>query len=395
MGWMLLPVAGIFLGLFGSAHAQTSLDALERDLDQVKQDHTDQANQAFSNFETALQNASSSATAAIQLYQQTGGDLPGATRVSSQHEYETPSEKAQRLAQDQANLTDFGQMLQLHCGMLRMGALFVAQPNTANLQNDWIAWLKQAAQIYPSLTGARELRDLKLKDSPISAYLKFYGWGDADQGNWSVHDLPKLFFADVLTPLRKAPNAETLAAWDSYIAMLTAEMAVTQADLASLQQQEQEQEANLANGTGTDRHEGRHGDERTDEQKAEAAQGSSEKREGLKEKIAEDENKIDKWTNEDLPELQFERGCDDFASGPTEDKLAALVSLIKDHPTHSKSDKWIARVHAMLVAFKAGHTADAIAAAIGSGADVSGAAPTAPSTDASTPPASSADTLGH
>ena len=62
-----------------------------------------------------------------------------------------------------------------------------------------------------------------MHDSVISKYLGFKAWGDKEQGTWAVSDLPKLYRTNVLEPLRATPTADTLAAWDAYIAMANAD----------------------------------------------------------------------------------------------------------------------------------------------------------------------------
>ena len=42
-----------------------------------------------------------------------------------------------------------GAILQLQCGMLHYAALFVAKPDQEGLQDQWVTWLKSAAQAYP------------------------------------------------------------------------------------------------------------------------------------------------------------------------------------------------------------------------------------------------------
>ncbi len=63
-----------------------------------------------------------------------------------------------------------------------------------------------------------------MQDSPISKYLSFKKWGDGEQGGWAVRDLPRLYRANVLEPLRVAPSDATLASWDVYIAMVNADV---------------------------------------------------------------------------------------------------------------------------------------------------------------------------
>lgn len=288
----------ICLAATGTARAQTSLDALEKDLDQVKQEHQDATSQTLTNFLSTLENASASPNAALQLYQQAGGAMPDPTKVTSRYSYETPSEKAARMAQDQANLASLGYAAQLHCGLMRFAALFLQDPAPPTLQADWLTWLKGAAQIYPQISDSYDLRRMAMKDSPISSYLNFHGWGDKAQGSWTVHQLPALYRQYVLDPLRNPVVADVLPAWDTYI--------------------------NLRG--------------------------------------ANEANDQDRWNNEDLPDLQFERTCDDYALSPTTEKLQSLVELIKAHPTHAKIDEWIAKVHDLLQSYKASHPGSSDAA---------------------------------
>ena len=62
-----------------------------------------------------------------------------------------------------------------------------------------------------------------LHDSIISKFLAFNLWADKEQGGWSVREIPKLYRANVLEPLRATPTADTLAAWDVFIAMANAD----------------------------------------------------------------------------------------------------------------------------------------------------------------------------
>jgi hypothetical protein len=328
----------IFLAVAGIARAQTSLDELEKDLDQVKQEHEDATNQTVANFLAALQNAAADPNSALQLYQQAGGAMPDPTRVKSRYSYETPSEKAARLAQDQANLSALGNMAQLHCGLMRFAALFLQDPPPPTLQSDWTNWLKTAAQIYPQINGGDDLRKMPMKDSPISAYLNFHGWGDKEQGTWTVHHLPTLYRQYVLDPLRNPLVADALPAWDAYINLRGANEADTP----------------------------------------------------------------DLWSSEDQPELQFERTCDDYALSPNTYKLQALVELIKAHPTHPKIDEWIAKVHDLLQGYKTSHpgssdsaatpptTTNAATATPPTTNSTTGTTPTTNSTTGTTPPTTNA-----
>jgi hypothetical protein len=314
----------------GGARAQTSLDELQKDLDQVKQEHQDATTQTLATFLNALQNAAARPDAAVQLYQQAGGDMPAPTQVTTRYEHETPTEKAQRLAQDQANVSALGGMLQLQCGLMRFAALFMEQSPPATLHDDWTTWLKSVAPAYPQLAGADSIRNMTMKESPISAYLNFHGWGDKEQGGWTVRKLPAFYRQYILDPLRNPIVADVLPAWDTYIAMRSANAA----------------------------------------------------------------NNPDKWNNEDLPELQFERTCDDFALQADTDKLQTLVQLIKDHPTHPKVDEWISTTHDMIAAYKAQHEPGSTtnAPTTNAPADTSTNAPASATTNA---PATNAPASAH
>jgi hypothetical protein len=284
--------------------AQSSLDILEQDLNQVKKEHQEAASQATMGFLTQLETASQSPDAALNLYQQAGGPLSDPIAVNSQHAYETPDEKATRLAQDQDNLSNLAYVLQVHCGLMRFAGLFIVHPDQKGLHGEWIAWLKTAAQIYPTLKGQEtkpvaprggqtrgagrggaiaDYRDVTMRDSIISNYLGFQGWGEKEQGHWKIKDLPQLYRANVLDPLRSSPSAETLTAWDAYIGMKSA-----------------------------------------------------------------DQPDRDKWNQIDYPPLEFDRTSDDFAIARTTEKLATLVNILKANPTHPQLDDWIARVHQMV-----------------------------------------------
>jgi hypothetical protein len=278
----------------------------------------------MANFFSQLDAAMASPDGAVALYEQAGGTPPDPAPVVTEHENETETEKEARLAVDQANLSKFGAVLQLHCGLMHYAALFVLKPDQKGLQDEWVAWLQKAAQIYPLLAMPqntedqnptpppsdskgkknREARnkartpsfnpgDLKKKsmsDSIISKFLGFNAWGDKEQGTWAVQDLPKLFRTNVLEPLRTAPTPATLAAWDAYIAMANA-----------------------------------------------------------------DETDNTKWNQVVYPPLQFDRASDDYAIQPSTDKLEVLVNLIKANPTFPQADDWITRVHQLLADYRAKH----------------------------------------
>jgi hypothetical protein len=204
-------------------HGQSSLDMLDKDLDQIKQEHEEASSQNLATILDTLDKASASAADALALYEQAGGAMPDPTPVSTRYEHETPDEKSKRLAADQANLAQLQGIVLLHCGMLHLAILFVARPDLPTLHDDWLTWLKGAAQMYPQVNGATYVRDLKMSDSVIGNYVGFHGWKDKEQGDWSVKDVPKMYREQVLEPLRAAPSEATLDAWDVYIAMKNAD----------------------------------------------------------------------------------------------------------------------------------------------------------------------------
>jgi hypothetical protein len=315
---------GTFLALAKLTMGQDSLQTIEDELKEAKQQQQDATSETVTTFFTQVDGAMASPDAAVSLYEQAGGAPPKPAPVVSEHEVETPTEKDARLAIDQANLTRLGQLLQLHCGMLHYAALFVTKPDQKGLHDDWLTWLKNAAQSYsqisatggtdggdtlnpaprhrrrqnegdaPPRQGAPEnfsgIKQTSMRDSAISKFLAFKLWGEKEQGNWSVASIPNLYLTNVLTPLRTSPTTATLAAWDIYIAML--------------------------------------GGDTPDN---------------------------DQWNQSVYPPLQFERACDDYTVTPSTEKLEALVDIIKLNPTHPKADEWIGRVHKLVEDYRANH----------------------------------------
>lgn len=302
------------------------MDVLKKQLEQAKQQRKEASSQIFLNLMAELDKAVQSPDAALDLYQRSGGEMPDPAPVITRYTDETTSEKEQRLAVDEANKASLAYAVQLHCGLMRFGALFVENPQKQGLQDDWIAWLKSSARLYPQVNKAVEdsrqqkgsdddtvgkgkgkgvnnggggrrgggkrnggqdkassMRDQALRDSIITSFLNFHAWGDKEQGGWRVHDLPKLYRSAILDPLRENPSAATLAAWDTFIAMKNA-----------------------------------------------------------------DSNDPDKWAQVDYPALQFERAMDDFAINSGADKAAVLTAIITSNPNHPKTDEWIARVEKIL-----------------------------------------------
>jgi len=317
----------LFCGIH--AEAESSLDALEKDLDQVKQEHDEADSQTMQTFLDQLEAASQSPTAALNLYQNAGGQMPNATPVTKQNVNETPDEKAARLAQDQANNSILAAQLQAHCALMRFAGLFIVQTDQKGLHNEWLSWLKSAAQTYPNLQpepeatkpaeprnngngggnngggnkrrnrqgngagggggggghqgGGPDFRDIAVRDSDISKYLQFHAWGDKEQGQWKIKDLPSLYRKEILDPLRASLSPDVLAAWDTYIAMKSADQ--------------------------TDR---------------------------------------DKWDDIEYPALLFDRDSDDFALGRTQEKLETLADIITKNKTHPQFNDWQKRAKQMI-----------------------------------------------
>jgi hypothetical protein len=309
--------AGVLLVGGNLLRAQSSLDALQQELNAAKQAHQDVTAQTLTNFFAQIDPAMASPDTAVALYQQAGGAMPDPSPVITENENETPTEKATRLALDQATNSRVGAILQLQCGLMHFGALFVVKPNQTGLQDQWVAWLKTAAVEYPQAMtvpapaapstdphkkkrngddkagsgfSSADLKGKAIKDSAISKFLAFNVWGDKEQGGWAVKDLPKLYRANVLDPLRATPTADTLAAWDAYIGMANA-----------------------------------------------------------------DEKDNDRWNQVVYPPLQFDRACDDYAITPGTDKLEALVNLLKANPTNPYADEWIAKVGQLMDDYRAKH----------------------------------------
>ena len=326
--------------------AQNSLDALEQELNEAKQQHQDVTTQTMASFFSQINAAMGSPDAAVTLYVQVRSAQPDfippdaeqnnesplldsllrcgitPTPVITEHEEETAREKEARLAVDQANLARLGAVLQLHCGLMHYAALFVLKPDQKGVQNDWVAWLKTASSIYlqtsvpavpvdqipapvphkkkkndgapagprPQPFNPEDLKGKTMHDSLISKFLGFRGWGDNEQGGWAVRDLPKLYRTNVLEPLRASPTAATLAAWDAYIGMANA-----------------------------------------------------------------DEKDNDKWNQVVYPPLQFDRACDDYVIAPSTEKLEGLVKIIKANPTYPQVDDWISRVKQLMEDYRARH----------------------------------------
>jgi hypothetical protein len=203
--------------------AQTSMDVLEQDLKEAKQKHDDASSQLVTSFISTLDAASQSPSQALQLYKAAGGKLPDAAPVKTRYEHETPTEKAAREAQDAASSSIAALAVQIHCGLMRYAAQLTVTPQAPGLHDNWINWLKATGSLYPQLAGDSALKSVAMRDSVISSYLGFRGWGEGDEGKWTMSDLPRLYRELVLDPARTPPTADTLGFWDTYIAMRQAD----------------------------------------------------------------------------------------------------------------------------------------------------------------------------
>jgi hypothetical protein len=318
--------------------AETSLDVLEKDLDQVKQDHETASSQLIKNITSQLAAASASPDAALALYQQAGGLLPAPASAPPRNADETPDQEQARLAQDQQNKSRLALDLQAHCELMEYAVLFAANPTQTGLHNDWTSWLKAIGPVYPQLQSTSTLKSTKdnspanatnsadstdngqnggnrkrrwqqpqqnqdqleplgdwktisMSQSIIGLYLGFHGWEGKEQGDWAISDIPKFYRTDILDPLRKTPTADTLAAWDVYIAMKNA-----------------------------------------------------------------DQIEPSQWTQVDYPTLEFERAIDDYTLRPGMDKLQTLIGIIKSVPTHPQLDDMIARFQTLLNDYRTHHS---------------------------------------
>jgi hypothetical protein len=321
LGWI---ASGALFFQGGLVRAQSSLDALQEELKEAKQQHQDVTQQVLSNFFDQIDPAMASPDAAVALYEKAGGTPPDPSPVIKENVDETATERDTREARDQANIARLGAALQLQCGLMHFGALFVVKPNQPSLQDQWTTWLKAAAQVYPQFSvpplkkdeppnSQKKKKDsdddtpapkpppappfypadvlnTTLHDSQISKFLGFNAWADSGPGEWTVRSLTKLYRANVLEPLRANPTADTLAAWDAFIAMSNA-----------------------------------------------------------------DEPDNDNWYHVDYPPLEFDRACDDYATAPSTEKLETLVNMIKANPTYPQVDDWISRVGKLMDDYRARH----------------------------------------
>ena len=298
-----------------SVPGESTLDALNSALDDIKKQHQDVVAQNMANFLSQLDTAASSPDAALDLYQKAGGTMPSPTPITKLHENETPDEKAAREAQDQANAANLAYVAQLHCALMRYAALLVTSPDQKGLNEAWITWLKSAAPVYAQIKSSpptpnagaggqranwgqnksemlvNDLKNKPVGSSNISDYLGFHGWSDGGQSGWSVKQLPELYRSMVLEPLRATPSADTLAAWDVFIGMKAA-----------------------------------------------------------------DQPDSDQWNQVELPSLMFDKDCDDYAISHSMDKLQVLLEIIQANPDHPKLDDMIARAHQLVDDYRSRHS---------------------------------------
>jgi hypothetical protein len=279
-----------------SARADTAVDELEKDLQDVKDNQKTISDQAMADLLSQTLAASQDSNVAFQLYQTAGGSVPDGTPVFSQHAHETTREKEAREAQDSVLMGPIAMVAQLHCGLLHFAVLTVTDPNQKGLHDDWVAWLKSMPQIFTQIKdedlkqAGKRLKSTTMRESVIGSYFNFFSWGDKDAGSWTVNDLPRLYRAEVLDPLRTTPNADTLAAWDTYISMRNCS-----------------------------------------------------------------EPDAKKWNVIIYPDLMFARGTDDYAVEPTMEKLQVLVELIKANPSCPTVNDMISKTKDLVADYRKRH----------------------------------------
>jgi hypothetical protein len=295
-----LGVALAALAMLGacniSVRADTALDELSKELQDVKDTTQTLSDQSLSDFLSQTLSASQDSNVAFQLYQTAGGSVPDGTPVLSQHAHETTREREAREAQDSVLMGPIALVAQLHCGMLHFAVLYATDPNQKGLHDDWVAWLKSMPQIFTQIKdddlkqAGKRLKQMTMKESVIGSYFNFFGWGDKEQAGWSVNDLPRLYRTEVLEPLRATPNADTMAAWDTYISMRNS---------------------------------------------------------------SEPDSK--KWNVVIYPGLMFDRGVDDYTVEPSMEKLQVLVELIKANPACPTVKDMIAKTKDLVGDFRKRH----------------------------------------
>jgi hypothetical protein len=197
-------------------------------------------------------------------------------------EQEQRQEKEQQATADAT--ARLAAVVQAHCQVMMYAVLIVTNPDQKGLHDNWISWLKTVGPVYPTLRGTGDLRGRKdpaaanataggdstessdaqadpnnpqdpggngrngrrgfgqqqqgqfvetepigdwktitVGESIIGKYLAFHAWEGKPQATWAVSEIPQFYRSDILNPLRETPNADTLAAWDIYIAMKNAD----------------------------------------------------------------------------------------------------------------------------------------------------------------------------
>jgi hypothetical protein len=279
-----------------SARADTAVDELEKDLNDVKATQQATSDQSLSDFLAQTLAASQDSNTAFQLYQTAGGAVPDGAPIQSHHAHETAEEKGAREAQDSVLMGPIALVAQLHCGMLHFAVLYATSPNQKGLHDDFVAWLKTTPDIFNQIKdddlkqAGRNLKRSSMKESVIASYFSFFNWGNVDQAGWTIYDIPKLYRSEVLDPLRTTPTADTLAAWDVYI--------------------------------------------------------------GLR-NTSEPDGK--KWNVVEYPAMMFDRGVDDYAVEPSMEKLQVLVDLIKANSACPTVKDMISKTHDLVADYRKRH----------------------------------------
>jgi hypothetical protein len=385
--------------------AESSMDVLENELNEAQQQHEDASSKQYTDLISTLDQAFQSPDAALQLYQSAGGRMPAPAPVIIFHPpNETPDEKALRVAQDQAVDAAFASIIQLHCGVMRYAVTFVQNPGQKGLHDDWVAWLKQAAQMYPQAgiippdtrprplasqgqgqgqrrrnrerqqAGGNANTDNNADTNPdtnadtntdTNADTNPDANSDAnpdanDQGGQPVpgRRSARQDFADALK--EKAVRDSVISGYFSYHAWGDKDQGTWRVrDIPHFYRTEILDPLRVKPSTET-----------LSAWDAYIAMESA------------DEPDRDKWNTLDYPTLQFQRSCDDFYIGPTDDKIEALVELVKNNPTNPDLGNWIAQVKQMIQDYRTFKSTGTLPPPVGA---TTNAPPAAPSASAPTP----------
>jgi hypothetical protein len=230
----LLPV--LFLSPFSlkMAHAQvSSLDALQRELDELKTKQKGLIDNAFSTFLTEMDKDAVDGEAALAFLDsaketiaqdKANAEKPptpddGSGSSIDQAVQSQPTERKHHHSQNQNTTNQPDPMVAAaHCGLVRFAALYILHPDTANLDTQWKTWLESAGENYPSLKREDPLFQTPVSDSVIPKFYKMDLSGK-EQSDWKVAKLSDIYEKYILKPLGDANDPKVLAAWDTFAGM--------------------------------------------------------------------------------------------------------------------------------------------------------------------------------